>query len=65
MYISDQTAKRYRDTIEIYTSLLENAGRENPKGLRITKLMILEQYKEEDVKEALRKGKKLISYTET
>jgi hypothetical protein len=25
----------------------------------------LEQYKEEDVKEVLRKGKKLVSYTET
>ena len=25
----------------------------------------LEQYKEEDVKEAVRKGKKLVSYTET
>ena len=39
MYTLDQTAKRYRDTTEIYASLLENAGRENAKGIGITKLM--------------------------
>ena len=39
MYILDQTAKRSRDTIEIYASLLENAARENAKGIGITKLM--------------------------
>ena len=31
--------KRYRDTTEIYASLLENAARENAKGIGITKLM--------------------------
>jgi predicted transcriptional regulator len=39
LYILDQTAKRSRDTIEIYASLLENAARENAKGIGITKLM--------------------------
>ena len=42
MYILDQTAKRYRDTTKnnkIYASLLENAARENAKGIGITKLM--------------------------
>ena len=39
MYILDQTAKRSRDTIEIYASLLENAARVNAKGIGITKLM--------------------------
>jgi len=39
LYILDQTAKRYRDTTEIYASLLENAARENAKGIGITKLM--------------------------
>ena len=39
MDILDQTAKRSRDTIEIYASLLENAARENAKGIGITKLM--------------------------
>ena len=39
MDILDQTAKKYRDTTEIYASLLENASRENAKGIGITKLM--------------------------
>jgi predicted transcriptional regulator len=39
LYILDQTAKRSRDTIEIYASLLENAARVNGKGIGITKLM--------------------------
>jgi predicted transcriptional regulator len=37
--ILGQTAKRSRDTIEIYASLLENAARVNAKGIGITKLM--------------------------
>jgi predicted transcriptional regulator len=39
LYILDQTAKRSRDAIEIYASLLENAARINGKGIGITKLM--------------------------
>ena len=39
MDILDQTAKRYRDTIEIYAALLESAARANAKGIGITKLM--------------------------
>jgi predicted transcriptional regulator len=39
LYILDQTAKRSRDTIEIYASLLENTARVNAKGIGITKLM--------------------------
>ena len=39
MDILDQTAKKSRDTIEIYAFLLENAARENAKGIGITKLM--------------------------
>jgi predicted transcriptional regulator len=39
LYILDQTAKRSRDAIEIYASLLENAARVNEKGIGITKLM--------------------------
>jgi predicted transcriptional regulator len=39
MDILDQTAKRYRDTTEIYEALLENTARENTKGIGITKLI--------------------------
>ena len=39
MDILDQTAKRYRDTIEIYASLLESAARANATGIGITRLM--------------------------
>jgi predicted transcriptional regulator len=37
--ILDQTAKRYRDTIEIYASLLESAAQANATGIGITRLM--------------------------
>jgi hypothetical protein len=39
MDILVQTAKRYRDTTEIYEALLENTAREKTKGIGITKLI--------------------------
>jgi predicted transcriptional regulator len=39
MDILDQTAKRYRDTTEIYAALLESAARANATGIGITRLM--------------------------
>jgi predicted transcriptional regulator len=39
MDILDQTARKYREITEIYVSLLENAARENAKGIGITRPM--------------------------